>query len=128
MRLLRITNVSTHLTIQLVIRYVRCGQEQEGRGWVQVMQQRHEGCPEGVGHSVPPLVDVRDVDDAGKTSPGLMEHLVKKRHCSVTGRTVMKQYSHMEYGVAVCEGGMKRKYIHEECKSRVSKRDTVREG
>lgn len=40
-------------------------------------QQAEEGCPQCRPRSVPPLLDVRYVEDAGRRPLGLTEHLIR---------------------------------------------------
>ncbi len=55
------------------------GEEEDGGEGGDAAQQTEEGGPQWGSRSVPPLLDVGDVEDAGRRPLGLAEHLRGQR-------------------------------------------------
>lgn len=68
-----------HLWLHVFIRDAAGGEEEDGREGGDAVQQAEEGGPQLRSGRLPPLLDVWDVEDAGRCSPGLPEHLLMER-------------------------------------------------
>lgn len=67
-----------HLWVQLLVGEAAGGEEEDGREGGDAAQQAKKRGPQCWSCRVPPLLNVRDVEDAGRCSFGLAENLIKE--------------------------------------------------
>lgn len=71
---------AAHLWVQLLMGDAAGGEEEDGGEGGDAAQQAEEGGSQRGSCSLPPQLDVGDVEDAGRRPLGLAEHLRSTKH------------------------------------------------